>query len=246
MRKNKRKINVKLITAVLSFALLFAGTLGSSLAWLLAKSEVITNTFTSSDINITLTETTGEGERKFQMVPGYTIDKNPTVTVDADSEDCYVFVIIEEIYNGTSTKTDLTTQGPETENGEKILYAPAEGWTLLPSASDENTEVYYRTVMKNAADREFPVLGKGTRLIPVTVGNTMYQFTYTWGENQVLANPKMTQADMPSPAETASAPRLTFTAYATQYWKGNTAADGSKQNFEPEDAWAIAQTATDS
>ena len=52
-----------------------------------------------SDINITLEEDAGtlqDGTRKFQMVPGATIEKDPKVTVTAGSEDCWLFVKVEK------------------------------------------------------------------------------------------------------------------------------------------------------
>lgn len=95
MRKTKKKMNVKLIVAVMSFILLFGGTLGGSLAWLLDSTSDLKNTFTTSDISVELKET----KNNFKMIPGWTIDKDPNAKVSSGSEDCYLFVKIEKSAN---------------------------------------------------------------------------------------------------------------------------------------------------
>ena len=76
---------------VLCAAVLVAGSVMGTLAWLTAQ-DTITNTFTVGNISITLTETTGD---TYKLVPGETVAKNPTVTVNAGSEECYLFVKVE-------------------------------------------------------------------------------------------------------------------------------------------------------
>ncbi|MBE6559933.1 MAG: hypothetical protein E7662_02305 [Ruminococcaceae bacterium] len=242
MRKVKRKINVKLITAVLSFALLFAGTLGSSLAWLLAKSEVITNTFTSSDINITLTETTGGNERKFQMVPGYTIDKDPKVTVKKGSEDCYVFVKIEETNNSLPSNGTLPYYLYEVNYAYTDSQDVVQNWKKIDGIPEN---VYYIKIkdMKNAAsDLVLNVLGTGTETITVQ----SISITYKWGNAQVLTHPAATEFDMTEAGKSGQEPKLTFTAYASQLYASNTGGgtNGTEpQEFTAEAAWSIAKTA---
>ena len=71
----KKKAWVSLVAVVLVLCCAVGGTL----AWLTAKSDVVTNTFAPSDINITLTETPntdtdGNGENdawKADMIPGF-------------------------------------------------------------------------------------------------------------------------------------------------------------------------------
>lgn len=68
--------------ALLAAMLLIVGVvIGSTLAWLTAKTETVTNTFTTSDINIELKETKGtktdNTHYSFKMIPGYTIEKDP-------------------------------------------------------------------------------------------------------------------------------------------------------------------------
>ena len=143
----KKKITITIICAVLSCVCL----IGTTFAWLTAKTDPITNTFTVGDINITLKETKGTevtGGRQFKMLPGNDIDKDPTVTVKAGSEACWLFVKIDKSANfGTyMTYTVDTTAG---------------NWTLY---SETTTEVvYYREVAATDIDLPFEII-KGNKV----------------------------------------------------------------------------------
>lgn len=133
----------KTLALVLALTLLVAGVVGGTLAWLTDRTAEVKNTFTVGDINIGLTETTTD----YKMVPGNTIAKDPTVTVKANSEACWLFVQVTESEN-------LDTF---------ITYAIANGWTKLKSG------VYYREVSASDADQPFSVLAGNA----VTVNNTV-------------------------------------------------------------------------
>ena len=103
-RENKRTRRALLI-AVLALVVCVA-TIGGTVAWLTANTAPVTNTFTPSDITITLTddgttvnEETKEATKSYKMVPGQVLDKNPTVGVVAGSEPCWVFVKVEKSSN---------------------------------------------------------------------------------------------------------------------------------------------------
>lgn len=128
----------KKITLLLSLALAVAIGIGGTLAWLTAKTDAVTNTFTVGNINITLTEEAGGNTKEFKMVPGQTITKDPKVTVKAGSEACWLFVKIEE-----SANLD-----------DFISYAVADGWTALTGVDG----VYYRAVDATTTDMVYPVL----------------------------------------------------------------------------------------
>lgn len=82
---------------------------GGSLAWLVSKPDSVTNTFTTSDVDITLTEPEGEkNDYEFQMVPGKPITKDPKVTVTAGSLDSYIFVEITKSGNYDDFLDDYT------------------------------------------------------------------------------------------------------------------------------------------
>lgn len=113
----------KSMVLVLALALLVVGMIGGTLAWLTDTSEAVVNTFTTSDIDISLDETTGDS---YKMVPGYTIDKDPKVTVLEGSEECYLFVKLEKFQNFDAY----------------LEYTVADGWTALDGVDG----IYYRVV----------------------------------------------------------------------------------------------------
>ncbi len=132
-------ISKKALILVAAIILVLGGVVGGTVAWLTATSETVTNTFTFGNVNITLTETTGTS---YKLVPGTEIEKDPKVTVLANSEDCYVFVKIE---------------ANEYWANAKASYAIAEGWTQGNGTNIPNN-VYYREVSNNLADVSFYIL----------------------------------------------------------------------------------------
>lgn len=145
----------KTLALVLALTLLVAGVVGGTLAWLTDQTAEVKNTFTVGDINIGLTETTAD----YKMVPGNTIAKDPTVTVKANSEACWLFVKVTE-------STDLK---------DFITYAIAEGWTALPGVDG----VYYREVPASAADQTFSVLAGDAVTVNSDVTRTMLETAKT-------------------------------------------------------------------
>lgn len=145
----------KALALVLALTLLVAGIVGGTLAWLTDQTAEVKNTFTVGDINIGLTETTTD----YKMVPGNTIAKDPTVTVKANSEACWLFVQVTE-------STDLK---------DFITYAIAEGWTALPGVDG----VYYREVPASAADQTFSVLAGDAVTVKSDVTRTMLETAKT-------------------------------------------------------------------
>ena len=129
MKKNK------ILALVLACIVCVGIGIGGTLAWLTATTDDVKNTFTTSDINITLAET----KTDFKMVPGYTIEKDPKVTVLKGSEKCYLFVKLEKSANFDSFMT----------------YTVADGWTQLTGVEN----VYYRIVDADTAnDQTFGVI----------------------------------------------------------------------------------------
>lgn len=124
----------KSLALLLAIAIVVVGAVAGTVAWLTDKTPSVTNTFTTSDINIELKET----KNNFQMIPGWNIEKDPKVTVKAGSEACYLFVKLEK-------SADFDTF---------MTYEMAEGWTALPS----NAGVFYREVAAATADTTFEVL----------------------------------------------------------------------------------------
>lgn len=127
-----KKKSLALLVAVV---LVIGCVIGGTLAWLIDSTEQVKNTFTTSDIDITLDETTGT---EYKMVPGYTIKKDPKVTVLTGSEECYLFVNLEKSSNFDQFMT----------------YEMVDGWTALTGVNG----VYYREVKTANMGTEYSVL----------------------------------------------------------------------------------------
>ncbi len=139
----------KILVACLCVALAVLTIAGTTLAYLTATTESVTNTFTVGNIDITLAET----KTDFKMVPGSTIAKDPKVTVKAGSEDCWLFVKVEK-----STNLDRF-----------IAYTIDSGWTALSGVNG----VYYREVSAAATDTNFSVLAGDQVTVNTTVTKPM-------------------------------------------------------------------------
>lgn len=141
--KSKKKVLVTLLCAVL---LVFASVMGT-MAYLTDDAKV-TNTFTVGDVVITMDETdvdldgeaTGEPrdtENRYKLMPGHTYIKDPIVHVDENSEDCYLFVKLE---NGLKGIIDVTTVE------DQMI---ANGWICI----DEGKQIYkYKEVVSGGTD----------------------------------------------------------------------------------------------
>lgn len=135
----------KKVLSIVAVVLVLCCAIGGTLAWLTDKTDPVVNTFTVGDINIELKETT----TNYKMVPGNTISKDPKVTVQANSEACWLFVKVEKSSNFDSFMT----------------YDMADGWTALPGV----TGVYYREVAATTAATDFSVLKDNSVLVKDSV-----------------------------------------------------------------------------
>ena len=182
--RKRRSISSRTFIMLLAVALLIGCAIGGTVAWLTAKTDPVVNTFTYGDINIKLTETTGSS---YRIIPGVDIAKDPKVTVNPNSEACYLFVKITEENWPTFTETDGTTK--------KVSYGIPTDWKPLAG----ETGVYYREVDATTANAgvSYYIL-KGDTTYPNGVVTVSENLT----KNEV--NGITTQS------------KLTFTAYAVQ------------------------------
>ena len=158
-----------LLTLCCALLLVAAGVFGT-LAYL-TGTDTVNNTFTVGNVKITLDEakvttdgTPVEGAdrvkaNEYHLLPGHTYTKDPTVTVKANSEACWLFVKVTE---STNLKDFIT-------------YAIAEGWTALPGVDG----VYYREVPASAADQTFSVLADDAVTVKSDVTRTMLETAKT-------------------------------------------------------------------
>lgn len=150
--EKRRSVSGRLFVMMLALVLVLGCAVGGTVAWLVAKTEPVINTFTYGDINITLTETKPANQQA-KIIPGVDIEKDPKVTVKADSEACWLFVEVKE--EGTFV-------------ANKVTYSVDDGWTK-GNGTDIPTNVYYREVGVVTADTDFYVLKDNK----VTVSNSL-------------------------------------------------------------------------
>lgn len=207
-RHRRRKFGSKSLALVLACVLLVGGVIGGTVAWLTAKTNEVTNVFTTSDIGVKLEET----KKEFKMIPGWTIEKDPKATVESGSEDCYLFIKVEE------TGVSFTPEGegmPKVYSFDDFLtYEIAEGWTKLEDG------VYYKifdskdSANANEMGTAYSILKDDKVTVQETVTKEMMTDLKTYGVN----------------------PKLSFTAYAVQLYKNNT------EKFTSAEAWAKIST----
>ena len=196
----KKGVNSKTFAVLLVMVLVIGCVIGGSVAWLVSNPDSVVNTFTYGDINITLTETTGDS---YKILPGNDIPKDPKVTVQANSEACWLFVKVEE--------SNWPTFKEGTPATRKVNYAIANGWIPL----DGVPGVYYREVnATSSTGEEFSVLKDNK----VTVS-----------EN--LTKAEVNEINKTN-AENNAQTKLTFTAYAVQRDQNIAAIDTPAEAWE--------------
>lgn len=111
------RTKTKVLTLVLCAVLLVAATVLATMAFLTSKDSV-KNTFTFGNVAITMDEAAvnpdgtilSDADRvkknEYHLIPGHTYTKDPTIHVDTESEDCWLFVKLE---NGLKDIIDETT-----------------------------------------------------------------------------------------------------------------------------------------
>lgn len=195
--RQRRQRNRRIALTVCLLLAVCMVTVGGTLAWLTASTGEVKNTFTTADIDVTLTETFNTDNDKdstndkwqAQMIPGYSYAKDPKVEVSTNSVDCYLFVKFEE------------TNDPSTYLAYTSTLTAANGWTQGKGEDGDGipTNVWYRKVMASDTTRSWELLSGNTISVKDTV----------------------TKDNM----ATAASATLTYTAYASQLYKSNKGED---------------------
>lgn len=156
------KKKTKALMLVLCAVLLVTASVLGTMAYLTSTDKVV-NTFTVGKVAITLDEaqvnpdgtavTPAERvkENAYHLLPGHVYTKDPTVHVQANSENSFIFVKVE---NGIARYEAGTTIAAQ---------IAANGWT--PLKDDNNVDVknvYYKTYTKSAEITNLPVFGHFT------------------------------------------------------------------------------------
>ena len=131
----KKKLVISACAVILA-----VGTVLGSLAYFTDQKEV-QNTFTVGKVAISLTETDAdEGKKAYHLIPGMTLDKDPTVSVEDDSEDCYLF---------------FTEEKGEQSDAALTYTLNTAGWQNF---GNEGKTIYYREVAADDAERTFNLI----------------------------------------------------------------------------------------
>lgn len=149
----------KVVALALCAVMLVVGSVAGTLAYLTDKDAVV-NTFTVGNVDITLDELNVDKKdasgndnasverdkaNKYHLIPGCTYTKDPTVTVEAGSERCWLFV---KVNNGLKGIIDTTTIE------DQIV---GKGWEQVRTDNNGVVYAYYAPVEKNAEDQKFVV-----------------------------------------------------------------------------------------
>lgn len=133
--KSKHKALLLSMCAVLLVAVSVFGTLAY-----LTDTDAVTNTFTVGSVGLKLDEADVKPdgsyetnhdsrvqENTYHLLPGHTYYKDPTVTVDAGSEDAYVRMIVT-VENIDKLKAALTDAKYYGTDGTFLLQSLCGGW----------------------------------------------------------------------------------------------------------------------
>lgn len=163
MKNSKlRRILLTLACAVLLVSL----SVGATLAYLTSKTEVVKNTFTVGNVKITLDEKNTDGKdkagnanpdvarddgNKYHLLPAGKYEKDPTVHVDAESEDCYVRMIVTVGNYAQLAKAFPKATYGDYWNGDNFnLHMVVDGWEddtwLFKSAANGVYEFWYNGI----------------------------------------------------------------------------------------------------
>lgn len=148
------RTKTKALVLALCAVLLVVATVFVTMAYLTSTTEVVTNTFTVGNVKITLDEEDVDTDTNtddnvtvnnevrdlangYKLIPGKTYDKDPTVHVDATSENCYLFVKVE------NNISDI-----EAEKNNIEAQMKANGWTCI----DEVNNIWAHKDIAKASD----------------------------------------------------------------------------------------------
>ena len=154
----KFSISNKLKIASVMLAVIAVFAVSPTLAWLSATTDPVVNYFSGGAIALTLDEapvdTDGKAidgdrvqENHYKYMAGAELDKDPTVTVLANSEDCYVYVCVDNELPGDLFSIDINTTA----------------WTLVSTSGNMTIYRYATAVESSTSDQALtPVFTKVT------------------------------------------------------------------------------------
>lgn len=163
------KKRTKALLLVLCAIMLVTASIMGTVAYLTSTTETVSNTFSVGQVNITLSETkvdvygaaltgddagtTSQGQA-YKMLPGHEYVKDPTITVTAGSEPCWLFVKVENgisAYEATTNTivSQLTTNGWTLVSGQNNVYSHA---VVDAREAAQTVKVFEKFVIAGNAD----------------------------------------------------------------------------------------------
>ena len=147
MSKTKKTL-LMMVCAVMLVLVSVMGTMAY-----LTSTDSVTNTFTVGNVAITLDETdvdnsTADADRDkanaYNLLPGHKYTKDPIIHVAANSEDCYLFVKVEDeiaaIEDAKTVATQMSELGWTAVEGETNIFAYDS--IIKKSASAQDVKVF--------------------------------------------------------------------------------------------------------
>ncbi len=133
----------------------------------MTSEDKVENTFTVGNVAITLDETdvdnsTQDSERDrantYKLMPGHTYIKDPIVHVDKDSEDCYLFVKVDNeitaIEGDTTVAVQMAAKDWVAVDGVDDIYVYSTGDTPTAVTADENKIVFENFTIAGTVDND--------------------------------------------------------------------------------------------
>lgn len=162
----------KILVACLCVALAVLTVAGTTLAYL-TSTDKVENTFTVGNVKITMDETdtddsTPNADRdqanSYKLMPGKEYTKDPIIHVDTNSEECYLFVTVNnqisaiEAAGNTTVAKQMEAKGWKAVDGQPDLYVyvgTAAG-ASAPLAVTKGTDVtvFEKIIIADSVDND--------------------------------------------------------------------------------------------
>lgn len=169
------KTKTKALALALCAVLLVVSTVFVTMAYLTSQDSV-TNTFTVGQVNITLDEADVKSDgtyesdvnarvdaNTYKLIPGHTYIKDPTIHVADDSEECWLFVKVENglediiagntsVSENDSTDTVYTIEAQMTKNGWSLVAGETNIYAYKATAKTGDYKVFDNFKLKGDAN----------------------------------------------------------------------------------------------
>lgn len=153
-------------SGVLAFLIAFC-TVSGTIAYLQDSTDNIENVFTAGSVAISLTESvvsddgvpvlpasrTSSGQT-YKLVPSHSYIKDPIVTVEANSEPCYVYLLVDNPITAIEDSTAGTIASQISAAGWSTLTASSGNLYCNSHALTSTQTLYYKSVSASSSDQD--------------------------------------------------------------------------------------------